>query len=120
MDGEQILIWASLINMAGMAFVAVLQWMNRSGRTDGARDADMESLHKAIHKLNDLVGALPTRESLKVLDAQMRMEIRETESRLLKHAADLASSLAQTTSALATALAQTTAAAAAALREPGK
>ena len=79
MDGEQILAYASLANMAGIAIVARLVWTGRKGREEGVRASDIEDVKRTLHVLNNVVAGLPNRESLKLLAAELRVEIKVAE-----------------------------------------
>lgn len=105
MDGEEILIYASIASIVVQAFVAVLIWATRKGREDGVRASDIAALDKAIHRLASVVDGMPTKSALENLEMKLRLVISQAESQLTKNAADLAASLAVTTTTLATTLA---------------
>lgn len=99
MDGEQLLVYAALANVAVSAGVGLLVWANRRGR------ADILEIKKALHDVRDMIAGRPTSETvalrMSVLDKDLRLEIAQSEARVAASAVDVAQTAAKVLAAAA-------------------
>ena len=96
MGGESMLVWASLAQIVGTAIVGLLVWTNGRARDEGVRASDIEDFKRTLHTLSNVVAGLPTRESLKLLASELRVEIFTAELAAERAAAAAAAAARQT------------------------
>lgn len=99
---ERVLVYATIAQIAVMAIVGGLVWVNGRGREEGVRASDIAALDKAIHRLANTISGMPTHAALENLELRLELKLKTTEAAIAASAAHVASAAAATAAAIAT------------------